>query len=176
MQFGKNTHEWVFQRPCIILVLRTRAILIVFEKLTRACFFQIALETKFLSTLIKHFLLKAQTWSFVSLLHFCFEGISYMPKIGYSIQNKSSRSRNMFQDYKLVQNAKAQFIWKRQRRPSKLKSESKNCGHAGLFGHQFQSHTRSPCALVSASYEVILGFSFTQIIIQVTSKYLCRKL
>ena len=28
----------------IVFVLRSRAILIVFEKLTRACFFQIALE------------------------------------------------------------------------------------------------------------------------------------
>ena len=37
--------SWVFQRLQIALVLRTRAILIVFEKLTRACFFQIALET-----------------------------------------------------------------------------------------------------------------------------------
>ena len=41
----KNIHSWVFQRLQIALVLRTRAILIVFEKLTRACFFQIALET-----------------------------------------------------------------------------------------------------------------------------------
>ena len=41
----KNIHSWVFQRLQIALVLRTGAILIVFEKLTRACFSQIALET-----------------------------------------------------------------------------------------------------------------------------------
>ncbi len=35
----------MFQRLQIALVLRTRAILVVFEKLTRACFFQIARET-----------------------------------------------------------------------------------------------------------------------------------
>jgi hypothetical protein len=40
----KNIHSWVFQRLQIALVLRTRAILIVYEKLTRACFFQIALS------------------------------------------------------------------------------------------------------------------------------------
>ena len=53
MQFGKNIHSWFFQwhqiarvrKHQIALVLRTRAILVVFEKLTRACFFQIALET-----------------------------------------------------------------------------------------------------------------------------------
>ena len=38
----KNIHSWDFQRLEIALVLRTRAISIVFEKLTRACFFQIA--------------------------------------------------------------------------------------------------------------------------------------
>jgi hypothetical protein len=41
----KNIHSWVFQRLQIALVLWTRAILIVFEKHTRACFFQIAFET-----------------------------------------------------------------------------------------------------------------------------------
>ena len=35
----KNIHSWVFQRLQIALVLWTRAILIVFEKLTRALFF-----------------------------------------------------------------------------------------------------------------------------------------
>jgi hypothetical protein len=35
----KNIHAWVFQRLQIALVLWTRAILIVYEKLTRACFF-----------------------------------------------------------------------------------------------------------------------------------------
>ena len=38
----------VFQSPQIALVLRSRAILIVFEKLTRACSFRIALETMLL--------------------------------------------------------------------------------------------------------------------------------
>ena len=42
---SKNIHSWVFQRLQIALALQTRAILTVFEKLTRACFFQIALET-----------------------------------------------------------------------------------------------------------------------------------
>jgi hypothetical protein len=40
----KNIHSCVFPRLQIALVLRTRAISIVFEKLTRACFIQIALE------------------------------------------------------------------------------------------------------------------------------------
>ena len=44
----KNRHSWVFQRPQSALILPTRAILIVFEKLTRACFVQIALETMLL--------------------------------------------------------------------------------------------------------------------------------
>ena len=43
--FWKNTHSWVFQKPQIALVLRTRAILIVFEKLVFVrVFSQIALE------------------------------------------------------------------------------------------------------------------------------------
>ena len=42
--WGKTcTHEF-FKNAQIALVLRTRAILYVFEKLTRACFSQIALE------------------------------------------------------------------------------------------------------------------------------------
>ncbi len=45
MQFEKTYTREFFQRLQIALVLWTRAILIVFEKLTRACFFQIALET-----------------------------------------------------------------------------------------------------------------------------------
>ena len=44
----KNTHLWVFQRPQITLILRPHAILIVFEKLAFACFFQIVLETMLL--------------------------------------------------------------------------------------------------------------------------------
>ena len=51
----KNIHSWVFQRLQISLVLRTHAILIVFEKLTRACFFQIALETICTITYTKFF-------------------------------------------------------------------------------------------------------------------------
>jgi hypothetical protein len=35
----KDIHSWVSQRLQIALVLRIRAIMIVFEKLTRACFF-----------------------------------------------------------------------------------------------------------------------------------------
>ena len=49
---GKTcTHEF-FKNAQIALVLRTRAILYVFEKLTRACFSQIALETILLPILI----------------------------------------------------------------------------------------------------------------------------
>ena len=49
----KNKHLCVFQRPQIALVLRICAILIVFEKLTCACFFQIfVLETMLLPILI----------------------------------------------------------------------------------------------------------------------------
>ena len=40
-QFGINKH---FQRPQIALALRARAILLVFEKFTRAYLFQIGLE------------------------------------------------------------------------------------------------------------------------------------
>ena len=50
---GKTcTHEF-FKNAQIALVLRTCAILYVFEKLTRACFSQIALETILLPLLIK---------------------------------------------------------------------------------------------------------------------------
>ena len=42
-----------FSKTQIELVLRTRAILYVFEKLTRACFSQIALETILLPILIE---------------------------------------------------------------------------------------------------------------------------
>ena len=44
-----NMHSGIFERPQITLVHgRTRAILGVFEKLTRACYIQIALETMLL--------------------------------------------------------------------------------------------------------------------------------
>ena len=42
------------RRNMRFLIIRTRAISIVFEKLTRACFFQIALETILLPILIYH--------------------------------------------------------------------------------------------------------------------------
>ena len=48
----KNTHLGVFQRLQVTLVLQTRAIWIVFEELTRAACFQIALETMLLTMLI----------------------------------------------------------------------------------------------------------------------------
>ena len=44
VQFGMNKHLKIFQRPKIALALRVRAILLVFEKFTRAYLFQIALE------------------------------------------------------------------------------------------------------------------------------------
>jgi hypothetical protein len=39
VQFEKNIRSWIFQRLQIALVFRTRTIFIVFEKITRACFF-----------------------------------------------------------------------------------------------------------------------------------------
>ena len=48
VQFGINKHLWIFQRPQVALTLRARAILLVFEKFTRADLFQIALEIKWL--------------------------------------------------------------------------------------------------------------------------------
>ena len=44
VQFGINKHLQIFQGPQIALSLLTRAIFLVFEKLTRAYLFQIALE------------------------------------------------------------------------------------------------------------------------------------
>ena len=44
VQFGINKHLQIFQRAQIALALRARAILLVFEKFTRAYLFQIALE------------------------------------------------------------------------------------------------------------------------------------
>ena len=44
VQFGKKKELQIFQRPQIALALRARAILLVFEKFTRAYLFQIALE------------------------------------------------------------------------------------------------------------------------------------
>ena len=44
VQLGINKHLLIFQRPQIALSLRARAILLVFEKFTRAYLFQIALE------------------------------------------------------------------------------------------------------------------------------------
>ncbi len=55
-KYSAKKRNSVFQKLQIALVLRTRAISIVFKKLTRrACFFQIALETILLLILIKTF-------------------------------------------------------------------------------------------------------------------------
>ena len=43
VQFGINKHLQIFQTPQIALALRARAILLVFEKFTRAYLFQIGL-------------------------------------------------------------------------------------------------------------------------------------
>ena len=57
---GKTcTHEF-FKNAQIALVLRTRAILYVFEKLTRACFSQIALETILLPIHIEYLFRRGQ--------------------------------------------------------------------------------------------------------------------
>ena len=48
MQFGINKHLQIFQRPQIVLPLRARAILLVFEKFTHAYLFQIALKIMWL--------------------------------------------------------------------------------------------------------------------------------
>ena len=44
VQFGINKHLQIFQRQQSALALRARALLLVFEKFTRAYLFQIALE------------------------------------------------------------------------------------------------------------------------------------
>ena len=44
MQFGINEYSYIFQRPKSALALRASALLLVFEKFTRAYLFQIALE------------------------------------------------------------------------------------------------------------------------------------
>ena len=44
MQFGINKHLKIFQRPQRVLALQACALLLVFEKFTRAYLFQIALE------------------------------------------------------------------------------------------------------------------------------------
>ena len=44
VQFGINKDLQIFQRPQSALALRARALLLVFEKFTRAYLFQIALE------------------------------------------------------------------------------------------------------------------------------------
>ena len=55
VQFGINKHLWIFQRPQIAPALRARAILLVFEKFTRAYLFQIALEIMWLPIKIRRF-------------------------------------------------------------------------------------------------------------------------
>ena len=47
----KNMQSWVFQRPQVTFVVWTCAIMIVFEKLSRAYFFQIALQSVLLPLL-----------------------------------------------------------------------------------------------------------------------------
>ena len=54
MQFGKTCTRKFLKDAQIALVLRTRAILNAFQKLTRACFSQIALETILLPILISY--------------------------------------------------------------------------------------------------------------------------
>ena len=44
VQFEINMHLYIFQRPQIARALRARAILLVFERFTRAFLSQIALE------------------------------------------------------------------------------------------------------------------------------------
>ena len=46
VQFGRNKHLQIFQRPQSELALRARALLLVFEKFTCAYLFQIALEMR----------------------------------------------------------------------------------------------------------------------------------
>ena len=48
VQFGINKHLQIFQRPQIARARRASAILLVFEKFTRAYLFQIALEIMWL--------------------------------------------------------------------------------------------------------------------------------
>ena len=48
VQVGINKHLWIFQRPQSALALRARALLLVFEKFTRAYLFQMALEIMWL--------------------------------------------------------------------------------------------------------------------------------
>ena len=58
VQFGINKDLQIFQRPQSALALRARALLLVFEKFTRAYLFQIALEIMWLPTLISTFGIK----------------------------------------------------------------------------------------------------------------------
>ena len=51
VQFGINKHFYIFQRPQNALALRACALLLVFEKFTRAYSFQIALEIMWLPIL-----------------------------------------------------------------------------------------------------------------------------
>ena len=48
VQIGINKHLWIFQRPQSALALRARALLLVFEKFTRAYLFQMVLEIMWL--------------------------------------------------------------------------------------------------------------------------------
>ena len=53
VQFGIDKHSLNFSRPQIAHTLLARAILLVFEKFTRAYLFQIALEIMWLPILIR---------------------------------------------------------------------------------------------------------------------------
>ena len=64
VQFGINKHLYIFQGPQIALALRARAILLVFEKFTRAYLFQIALEIIWLPIQILVFHFHRHTTSF----------------------------------------------------------------------------------------------------------------
>ena len=55
VKFGINKQLKIFQRPQITLALLARAILLVFEKFTRAYLFQIALEIMWLPIQIARF-------------------------------------------------------------------------------------------------------------------------
>ena len=75
VQFGINKHLKIFQRPQIALALRARAILLVFEKFTRAYSFQIALEIMWLSiqtTTTKTVINRTEWSSYRSFLCVCF--------------------------------------------------------------------------------------------------------
>ena len=70
MQFGKTCTRKFWKDAQIALVLWTRAILNVFQKLTRACFSQIALETILLPMLMTNTLTNIDVVIFLSASFF----------------------------------------------------------------------------------------------------------